>query len=182
MTETWAQIVDFEGIIFDNLDGEFTQKIKNTTGGKDLTACFQCAKCSSGCPVADKAKIQVHEMMRMVLFGLEEVLRTDMLWLCTTCFNCQERCPQEANPTEVIIAVRNVAAEAGYMLEPHKKVSEKLLDAGHAVPIDEKNMNMRDELGIGRLPPTVHSHEKALEQVKEILKKSGFKKLIKGEE
>lgn len=183
MTEAkWEQILDFEGMVFDNLDAEFTKRIKEAFGGHDVSACFQCAKCSAGCPVSDKANIQVHELMRMSLFGLKEVLRTDMIWLCTTCYTCQERCPQEANPTQVIVTLRNIAVEEGYMLTPHRKVSEKLLEFGHAVPIDDKNMNLRDELDIGRIPPTVHSYEDALDQVQKILKNTGFKKLIEEQE
>ncbi|MBE0527516.1 MAG: CoB--CoM heterodisulfide reductase subunit C, partial [Candidatus Thorarchaeota archaeon] len=64
----------------------------------------------------------------------------------------------------------------------HKKTSENLLETGHAVPINPANMEKRKELGLKEIPPTVHSSEKALDDVKEILKKTGFKKLIEKDE
>ena len=50
------------------------------------------------------------------------------------------------------------------------------------MPIDDKNREKRKELGLDENPPTVHADEKALEDVKKIMKKTGFKKLIEGEE
>ncbi len=77
--------------------------------------------------------------------------------------------------------MRTMAAEEGFTLPQHKKASKKLLETGHAVPIDEANQEIRKELGIGEIPPTVHSSDDALKQVQEIMKKTGFDELILGE-
>jgi heterodisulfide reductase subunit C len=73
-----------------------------------------------------------------------------------------------------------MAAEEGFMLPQHKKASKKLLETGHAVPIDDANQEIRKELEIGEIPPTVHSSDEALEQVQAIMKKTGFEELILG--
>ena len=78
--------------------------------------------------------------------------------------------------------MRNMAVEEGYMLPQHKKTSKILLETGHAVALDEANREMRKELDLDEIPPTVHAHEDALKEVQEIMKKTGFKKLIEGEE
>ena len=78
--------------------------------------------------------------------------------------------------------MRNIAVEEGFMLPEHRKSSQKLLETGHAVPIDSKNIEKRRKLGLKEIPPTVHSSEEALDDVKEIMKRTGFKKLIEKNE
>lgn len=74
-----------------------------------------------------------------------------------------------------------MAADEGFMLPQHKKASKKLLETGHAVPLDAANQEMRKELGLQEVPPTVHSHKDALNDVKTIMERTGFKKLIEGQ-
>jgi heterodisulfide reductase subunit C len=74
--------------------------------------------------------------------------------------------------------MRNMAVAEGFMLPQHRKSSQKLLETGHAVPIDDANRAIRKDLGLKEIPPTVHSSEEALEDVKKIMERTGFKKLI----
>jgi len=108
----------------------------------------------------------------------EKVLSDKDLWLCTTCFTCLERCPRGVDPTDVILALRNMAVEAGYMLDQHKRVSGYFVKYGHAVPLNEENRKRRVSLGLSEIPPTVHKSKKALNEVQGITKKTGFDKLI----
>ena len=64
------------------------------------------------------------------------------------------------------------------MLPEHRKSSKKLLETGHAVPINASNLEKRKELGLKEIPPTTHSSEKALADVQKIMERTGFKKLI----
>ena len=64
------------------------------------------------------------------------------------------------------------------MLPQHRKSSQKLLETGHAVPINDANRKMRGDLGLSEIPPTTHSSEKALADVQKIMERTGFKKLI----
>ena len=68
------------------------------------------------------------------------------------------------------------------MLPQHRKSAQKLLQTGHAVPLDDANREMRKELGLSEVPPTVHSSEEALAQVKEIMRLTGFNALVEGQE
>lgn len=77
--------------------------------------------------------------------------------------------------------MRNMAVSHGFMLPQHKKASQKLLSTGHAVPIDDTNRELRRDLELDELPPTTHSNKKALGQVQEIMKRTGFKNLIEGQ-
>ncbi len=77
--------------------------------------------------------------------------------------------------------MRNMAVDHGFMLPQHTKASQKLLSTGHAVPIDDTNREIRKSLELEEVPPTTHSNKKALEQVQELMKQTGFKDLIEGQ-
>ncbi|MFW9850788.1 MAG: CoB--CoM heterodisulfide reductase subunit C [Candidatus Thorarchaeota archaeon] len=163
------------------IDPEFVDALVEA-GADRIRTCIQCGTCSSVCPSGRRTAFRTRELMRKAVLGLkEEVLSSPDLWLCSTCYTCLERCPRQIETTDAIIFMRNMAVEEGYMLPQHKKTSQLLLETGHAVPIDAKNKAKRKKLGLDELPPTVHSDEKALDDVKKIMKKTGFKKLIEGE-
>ncbi len=62
----------------------------------DLFACYQCGKCSNGCPVTFAMDILPHELIRMLQLGLtEEVLGSKTIWVCSSCETCYTRCPNE---------------------------------------------------------------------------------------
>jgi len=172
MTEAWGQFKSFDGKKFKTMDAEFTGCVSNLLGGKDLTACFQCAKCSAGCPVSDKVNIQIHEVMRMLLFGLKEVLETDMVWLCTTCYTCQERCPQGIEITDILFGLKNMAFKKGITPPGYSGARQSLFDTGRLYePTDWE----RDDLGLDPVP-TLN-----IEDTKKMLKKTGLMKLEENE-
>jgi heterodisulfide reductase subunit C len=164
MTESWGQFKSFEGKKFRALDADFTREASELIGGKDLTACFQCAKCSAGCPVSDKVNIQIHEVMRMLLFGLKEVLQTDMIWLCTTCYTCQERCPQGIDITDILFGLKNMAFRKGITPAGYISARKSLYDIGRLYePTDWE----RDDLNLDPVPELNVEHlRKMLDKLK----------------
>ena len=172
MTETWGQFKSFEGKKFKALDPEFTKEVSKLLGGQDLSACFQCAKCSAGCPVSDKVNIQIHEVMRMLLFGLHEVLDTDMVWLCTTCYQCQERCPQGIDITDILFGLKNLSFKQGKAPQGYATSRQGLFDTGRLYAPTEWE---REDLGLDDVP------EFDPEDIKKILNELGLMKLQEGE-
>lgn len=165
-----------------DIDSEFVDKIVEA-GASRLRTCIQCGTCSSVCPSGRRTAFRTREVIRKALLGLkDEVLASPDLWLCTTCYTCLERCPRQIKVTDAILIMRNMAVDHGFMLPEHQKASQKLLATGHAVPIDDANRKIRKELGLKEMPPTTHSNDKALNDVKEILKRTGFKDLIDNQE
>jgi heterodisulfide reductase subunit C2 len=82
--------------------------------GVDLGACFQCKKCSSGCPVASLAKSRPSEIMRRLHLGAgNELLESDLVWMCASCETCSARCPMGIDVAAVIDALRRLALERG---------------------------------------------------------------------
>ncbi|NHI84212.1 MAG: heterodisulfide reductase [Candidatus Thorarchaeota archaeon] len=168
MTETWGQFKSFDEKKFEALDPEFTKKVSELLGGQDLAACFQCAKCSAGCPVSDKVNIQIHEVMRMLLFGLPEVLETDMIWLCTTCYTCQERCPQGIDITDILFGLKNMAFKKGIAPQGYIAARQSFYDMGRLYePTDWE----REDLELEDVP------ELNVDDTKKILDKTGLMKL-----
>lgn len=88
--------------------GEFIAKVE-ALSGQDLLACYQCGKCSAGCPMAKYMDILPSQMIRYAQLGLkEELLSSKAIWLCVSCLTCNSRCPKGVKIAEVIEAIRQV--------------------------------------------------------------------------
>ncbi len=167
MTERWGQLKSLVGHEC-TPDASFTAQVSDLIGGADLTACFQCAKCSAGCPVSDKVNVQVHQIMRMLLLGIEYVLQTDMIWLCTTCYTCQERCPQGIAITDILFGLKNMAFKRGLTPSGYVNAQKGLYETGRLYePTDWE----RDDLGLAPVPRL------DVADTKKVLDKTGLMRL-----
>jgi heterodisulfide reductase subunit C len=82
--------------------------------GVDLGVCYQCKKCSSGCPVAKLTKSRPSEIMRQLHLGAgDELLASDLVWACASCETCSTRCPMGIDVASVLDALRRLARERG---------------------------------------------------------------------
>jgi heterodisulfide reductase subunit C2 len=89
------------------------EKISELTG-ENPAACYQCAKCSAGCPMAEEMELKPHEMMRLIQLGKsEKLMESESPWLCLTCETCTARCPNECDPARVIDGLREMMAKDG---------------------------------------------------------------------
>jgi len=80
--------------------------------GVDLSLCYQCKKCTSGCPVSSMAKCPPSEIMRRLHLGAgDELLNSDILWMCVSCETCSTRCPMGIDVAAVMDALRKLARE-----------------------------------------------------------------------
>ncbi len=69
------------------------------------------------------------------------------------------------------------------MLEPHQKVAQKVLETGHAVPLDKESWEiLRESVGVERVPPNASGHPEAIEEIRKIAKKTRFDKLVQEKE
>jgi heterodisulfide reductase subunit C len=162
----------------DAKDKEFSETIK-AAGGDSLEYCFQCGTCTGSCPSGRRTPYRVRQLVRKTNIGLkDEVISDPTLWMCTTCYACQERCPRDIKIVDVVKLARNEAAKAGFMAPAHKMTGKFVIESGHGVPINDATMELRKRVGLGELPPTTHSFPGALEEVQTILKATGFDSLI----
>lgn len=82
--------------------------------GINVNKCYLCAKCSSGCPLADYYDILPHQIIRSLQFGEEEkVLKSRSIWLCSSCQTCYTRCPQGIDVAGIIDFLRIKSQEKG---------------------------------------------------------------------
>ncbi len=83
----------------------FRDRVKELSGEK-IELCFQCGACSSGCPMTQEMDYLPSKVIRMAQLGLEEALDSKTIWVCTTCFNCEVRCPRGIDIANVMEALR----------------------------------------------------------------------------
>lgn len=94
-------------------DISLLQQLKGVAGD-DLSTCYQCQKCSSGCPIAFAMDYLPHVILHMLHLGLEdEVLRSSTIWLCASCETCTTRCPNDIDIARIMDRLRERAVRAG---------------------------------------------------------------------
>ena len=171
-------LTDKELLTDANRDPEFTAEFIDA-GIETVKHCFQCGTCGGGCPSGRRTPYKVRQIVRKCLLGLkDEVITDDALWMCTTCYTCQERCPRSVKIVEIIKKARNVAAHAGYMAKPHKMTGVFVINTGHAVPINDAAKSLRSKIGLSEVPATTHADAGALEEVQKLCKITAFDELI----
>jgi heterodisulfide reductase subunit C len=90
------------------LRGEFVARVERLSG-QNLRACYQCGKCSAGCPVVSRMDILPNQIVRFAQLGLEaELLASGAIWTCASCMTCNVRCPKGISIAEVIEALRQI--------------------------------------------------------------------------
>ena len=86
----------------------FIDKIESLAG-QDLLACYQCGKCSAGCPMAKHMNLPPNQMIRYAQLGLmDDLLASESIWMCVSCLTCNSRCPKGVRIAEVIEVLRQM--------------------------------------------------------------------------
>lgn len=115
--------------------------------GDTFSACYNCVTCTNVCPVvacyenpARRLGFLPHQIMHALGLGMrDEILSSQMLWDCVTCYACQEACPQNVRVTDILYELRNVgysdlreemAPEKKDYLEKKNATANGLEDAG----------------------------------------------------
>ena len=89
----------------------FLQEVERRSG-TPVSACFQCHKCSTGCPVAPEMEFLSSQIMRLIHLGQEsKALNSQAIWLCASCEACTTRCPMGIDIAGVMDTLRIMAVE-----------------------------------------------------------------------
>ena len=92
---------------------QFMEQLE-ATGPFQAGACFQCRKCTNGCPVTFAMDLYPDEVIRMVIIGQREtVLRCRTIWVCAACETCTTRCPNEVKIAELMDSLKEMAIQEG---------------------------------------------------------------------
>ena len=84
---------------------------------EEVAQCYQCGTCSGACPVVAAGGMDYtpRAIMRMIQAGMEqEVLASQTIWTCASCYACAVRCPRDIEITDVMTQLRNLALKKGY--------------------------------------------------------------------
>lgn len=82
--------------------------------GEDAGRCYQCLKCSAGCPMTFAMDFPPSQIMRLVQLGQEDLLLASRtIWVCVTCNTCSIRCPNDIDIALVIDSLRERAVKKG---------------------------------------------------------------------
>ena len=89
-------------------------KLVEKKSGEKITACYQCQKCTSGCPLTFAMDIVPHKLIRSVQLGLrDEVLKSDTIWVCASCETCTTRCPNGIDIAHIMDSLRQISQKEG---------------------------------------------------------------------
>lgn len=162
-----------------------TPKIREISGS-DPAKCYQCGKCSAGCPMAEEMGFKTHQIIRMLQLGRhQKVIDDPSIFLCLSCETCTARCPNGCDPARLIDAMREVARESSAIPRGIKAFHSALLnqiknrgrlyELGMTISYKFHSRNFFDDMllalnmmnrgKIDILPP---SHVKGIDEIKRI--------------
>jgi heterodisulfide reductase subunit C len=143
----------------------FTHEVEKM-GGENIGVCYQCGTCTGSCPQGRRNALRTRKVMRMASLGLkDQLLHDDSIWYCSTCYTCTDRCPRHVKPTDVIMALRNMATRQYLVPKNFLATAGFIYDANRAV---------RVKLGLPKDPPTTHSHPEFIPGIQKILEATGI--------
>jgi heterodisulfide reductase subunit C len=96
-----------------DMESGFRAEVEKLAGTR-IADCYQCGKCSAGCPICPEMRHTPSQIMRLIQLGLrDEALSSPTIWLCASCQTCTTRCPKEVDIAAVMDACRQMAVQEG---------------------------------------------------------------------
>lgn len=145
----------------DGQDASFLNLV-NEMSRQTIQRCYQCIKCTSGCPVAEVMDYPPDRILKMVQLGMkEEVLTSNTIWLCAMCKVCAVRCPNNVSVLRVMYALREIALRNGVeiaekdMLSLHHRFLDRVKEQGRLNEFPElvkhrlKSLQLFADAGLG---------------------------------
>ena len=109
----------------------FLRRIEGETEA-NLSACYQCERCTNSCPVSHFMDIKPHQVIRYIQLGWREaLLGSSTIWVCLSCEMCTTYCPNAVRVAETINHLRNLAVQSSII------PNEKQLAAFHQTFLEE---------------------------------------------
>jgi len=134
-----------------------TETAHESIGLSHTLLCLQCAKCSGLCPAARfEPAFNPRSIVLSILNGTwQRLLKADSpIWACCVCLSCDEFCPQDVKPHEVVLWLRNRATSAGSAPQNIKVLSERVKKTGVSVAVGRSMAQRRSALNLPQFAPT----------------------------
>lgn len=168
----------------------FLKELEELSGEK-ISSCYQCYRCTVGCPVVAQMDIYPHRIIRYIVLGeREKVLKSKTIWTCLQCNTCSVRCPNSIDIAHVFDTSRKIAIKEQKAAEQDTWTFDKAfldsvarhgrlheIEAILRYKMEKKNLFEDAKMGMGmflkgRMGIFTHN-VKHRKQVKEIFKKCG---------
>jgi heterodisulfide reductase subunit C len=92
----------------------FIDEVCSIPGGEAIRSCIQCGICTGSCPTANKWDYPPRRVIAMVRAGLrEELLSSNSMWFCASCYTCTARCPRDIKPADIMHALEVLSIRSG---------------------------------------------------------------------
>ncbi len=131
---------------------DFAREIEREPGGAGIMKCIQCGMCTASCMVASMTeRYRPRKLIQKILLGKrEEVLASELPWLCMSCKLCEERCQEDVDLSEIFTAVREIAAREGHIPPVYRQTVDKVLEDGWLLKDSYTDFEEddRDDLGL----------------------------------
>lgn len=168
--KTEGATADSEQYDFDKLDKNFKHEISREPGGENIMYCFACGTCAGICPVGDKNEtFDPRRLIRLAVLGFrEEVLSSPAIWLCSTCYSCTVRCPQDVKITTLMAAIQTISSREGYAHDSYRMFIEMAMKHKFILELTEFENSKREKLGCPTLEIDTTETEKLLAHTKSL--------------
>lgn len=112
-------------------DNDFIARIQEISR-QSITACYQCGRCTAGCPFAEYMDEPPNRIIRYIQLGLkDDVLKAQSPWFCAACLVCETRCPRGVDIPRIMEAVRTIHLRAKEQLIDVDRIDKELLQDAH---------------------------------------------------
>jgi len=109
----WSKMITMESV----------HAVLDAFTGTDIENCYQCGKCTAGCPVAETMDVMPNQLIRWVQAGhLDKALRCGTIWYCVSCQTCTARCPKSVDCAAVMDVLRQLAAQQGIAAPQQQRI------------------------------------------------------------
>jgi heterodisulfide reductase subunit C len=102
-------------LMSNEIEYSFYKEIARQPKGEGITKCLSCGTCSSTCQVFSvNPDYNPRKLIQKAILGLRnDVLESEMIWICARCHSCIEKCPKGIRPGDIIMALRHIAIQEG---------------------------------------------------------------------
>ena len=89
----------------------FLDEVCSMSGGESIRWCMQCGMCSASCPNVNQMDHSPRKIIALIRAGRRyDVLTSNTMWICASCYLCTARCPTEVKITELMHGLERLAA------------------------------------------------------------------------
>jgi heterodisulfide reductase subunit C len=144
---------------------DFAGLIAEELGTDRMYACFECGHCTSCCPVRRvDDRFSPRKIIHMIFLDMmDEVLAGDTIWLCSSCYACQEICPQGIKITDLITSLKNMAFQMGHAPQGVAMQADLIRTHGRLYVLDEFDLKKREKAGLPALSLEIDEAKTLLE-------------------